>query len=410
MKKILHVIAQQPGKTGSGIFAKNILHQADKRGYNQTLIAGVPFYENKKAYCLPEGICFEPVIFESSRLPFPVVGMSDEMPYESTRYDELTGEKFEIWQENFSLSLKEAVESFEPDVVLTHHLWLLTALVREAFPELPVFAFSHGSDLRQMEKNRKHRLKVINSCRKLDGIFALNDFQKRRICEFYDVSPEIIKITGAGYDKNCFNEHDSEATRKPGQIVYAGKISKAKGVKSLLDAFEIVSFRRPGTELCIAGSGKGMEYDSLAGRANKMKGVRLMGNMDQCELAKLFRQSGVFALPSFYEGLPLVLVEAAACGMKLVVSELGGLKDWFGQEMMDSQNSITVPLPRMVSVDKPLRQDENDYAQRFADAILAQIDRISGSEDASIRKEFVKRKSWESVFDEIEKHIDAKLA
>ncbi|SRR6056297_383320 len=406
MKKILHVIAQQPGKTGSGIFAKNILHQADKKGYNQTLIAGVPFYENKKAYCLPEGVCFEPVIFESSQLPFPVVGMSDEMPYESTRYDELTGEKFELWEKNFGLSLKEAVESFEPDVVLTHHLWLLTSLVREEIPELPVFAFSHGSDLRQMENNDRHRMRVISSCKKLDGIFALNDFQKRRICEFYNVSPEIVKITGAGYDRNCFNEDHWEPERKPGQIVYAGKISKAKGVKSLLDAFEIVSCKRPNAALIIAGSGKGMEYESLAGRARGMKGVSLMGNMDQCDLAKLFRQSGVFALPSFYEGLPLVLAEAAACGMKLVVSELGGLKEWFGQDMMVSQNSVTVPLPRMVSVDKPLKQDEYDYAQRFADALMKQIDRYEGTADSTIRKEFVKRKSWESVFDQIEKHID----
>ncbi|HKL11828.1 MAG TPA: glycosyltransferase family 4 protein [Clostridia bacterium] len=410
MKKILHVIAQQPGKTGSGIFAKNILHQADKKGYSQTLIAGVPFYQDKKVYCLPEGICFEPVIFESGQLPFPVVGMSDEMPYESTRYDELTGVKFELWEENFSRSLKEAVESFEPDLVLTHHLWLLTALTREKFPELPVFAFSHGSDLRQMEKNRNHSLRVINSCKKLDGIFALNDFQKTRICEFYDVPPEMVEITGAGYDRNCFNEDNFETARKPGQIVYAGKISKAKGVKSLLDAFEIVSSRRPETILFIAGSGKGMEYESLAGRAKKMKSVRLMGNMDQCDLAKLFGQSDVFALPSFYEGLPLVLVEAAACGMKLVVSELGGLKEWFGEDMMVSQNSITVPLPRMVSVDKPHKEDENDYALRFADALVAQIDRASGTGDSAIRKEFVKRKSWESVFDAIEKHIDSKMA
>ncbi len=405
MKKILHVIAQQPGKTGSGIFAKNILHQADKRGYNQTLIAGMPLYENEKAYCLPEGICFEPVIFESGQLPFPVVGMSDEMPYQSTRYEELTGKKFELWEENFSRSLKEAVEYFEPDVVLTHHLWLLTALVRESFPKLPVFAFSHGSDLRQMEKNRKHRLKVINSCKKLDGIFALNDYQKSRICEFYDVSPEMIKITGAGYDKNCFNENSLEASRKPGQIVYAGKISKAKGVKSLLDAFEIVSSRRPGTVLCLAGSGKGMEYESLAARAGKIKGVKLMGNMDQCELAKLFRQSEVFALPSFYEGLPLVLAEAAACGMKLVVSELGGLKEWFGQDMIACQNAITVPLPRMISVDEPIEEDEDDYVQRFADALSAQIDRVEGSWERAARKEFVKRKSWENVFEAIEKYI-----
>ncbi len=132
MRKILHVIAQEPGKTGSGVFARNILRQAESKGYNQTLIAGMPSYGDKGEYCLPEGICFEPVLFESRELPFPVVGMSDEMPYESTRYDELVGNKLELWENSFGRHLTEIVESFEPDIIISHHLWLLTALVRES--------------------------------------------------------------------------------------------------------------------------------------------------------------------------------------------------------------------------------------------------------------------------------------
>jgi glycosyltransferase involved in cell wall biosynthesis len=405
MRKILHVIAQEPGKTGSGVFSRNILRQAESKGYKQTLIACMPSYGDKGEYCLPEGICFEPVLFESKELPFPVVGMSDEMPYESTRYDELVGNKLELWENSFGRHLTEIVESFEPDIIISHHLWLLTALVRESFPKITVFAFSHGSDLRQMENNKMHSQRIINACRKLEGIFALNDFQRERICEVYGVSPEKIAVTGAGYDRSCFNEDNKVLSRQSKQIVYAGKISKAKGVGSLLDAFEIVLERRPGVRLCLAGSGKGTEYEGLSARARKMKGVRLMGNMAQCDLAVLFRESGVFALPSFYEGLPLVLVEAAACGMRLAVSELGGLKEWFGDDMTASGNALMVQLPRMVSVDKPLKEDESDYASRFAEALIKQMDRIFLPDDSEIRKDFVKRKSWESVFESIESHI-----
>ncbi len=405
MKKILHVIAQEPGKTGSGIFAKNILSQAESKGYKQTLIAGMPSQGDRGEYCLPEGICFEPVLFQSRELPFPVVGMSDEMPYESTRYDELLGSNLDLWEKSFGRHLADTVKEFEPDVIISHHLWLLTALVRESFPEIPVFAFSHGSDLRQMENNKMHSQRVINACRNLDGIFALNDFQKSRICKFYDVSPEKVAITGAGYDKSCFNEDDKGLSRNLEQIVYAGKISKAKGVGSLLDAFEIVSASMPEATLCLAGSGKGREYEQLSERARKMKGARLMGNMEQCDLADLFRESGVFALPSFYEGLPLVLVEAAACGMKLAVSELGGLNAWFGNDMTASGNALTVALPRMFSIDKPLKEDEGDYAIRFAEALIKQMNRNLLPAESEISKEFVKRKSWESVFESIENQI-----
>jgi len=405
MKKILHVIAQEPGKTGSGVFAKNILRQAESKGYEQTLIAGMPSYGDKGEYCLPDGICFEPVLFESEDLPFPVVGMSDQMPYQSTSYDELVGRSLELWENSFRRHLDRTVKSFKPDVIISHHLWLLTALVRESFPDIPVFAFSHGSDLRQMKNNRIHNMRVGKACRRLDGIFALNDFQKNLICEFYDVSPKKIIISGAGYDKNCFRENNKKHDPKIGQIVFAGKISKAKGLDILLDAFEIVIKKRPGAALCIAGSGKGIEYEELSSRAKKMKGVRLMGNMSQCDLAELFRESDVFALPSFYEGLPLVLVEAAACGMKLLVSELGGLRDWFGEKMLDYGNVLMVQMPRMESIDKPFKEEERDYAERFAEALIKQIDRKILPDACEIRKEFVKRKSWESVFESIESYI-----
>lgn len=45
---------------------------------------------------------FYPVQFESELLPFPVVGMSDVMPYPSTRYRDLTDEMFAQWYRNIS--------------------------------------------------------------------------------------------------------------------------------------------------------------------------------------------------------------------------------------------------------------------------------------------------------------------
>lgn len=99
------------------------------------------------------------------------------------------------------------------------------------------------------------------------------------------------------------------------------------------------------------------------------------------------------------------MVEAAACGMRLAVSELGGLKAWFGEDMTESGNALMVKLPRMVSVDKPLKEDESDYAGRFAEVLIEQMDSNLLPTDSEIRKDFVKRKSWESVFESIESHI-----
>ena len=50
--------------------------------------------------------------------------------------------------------------------------------------------------------------------------------------------------------------------------------------------------------------------------------VTMHGQLDQPALADLMRRCAVCVLPSFYEGVPLVLVEAAACGCRLVSTDL----------------------------------------------------------------------------------------
>mgnify|MGYP000435305511 FL=1 len=89
----------------------------------------------------------------SEELPFPIAGMSDEMPYKSTRYKDFTEEMFQAYRSAFQMVVRKAVEEFCPDLIVCHHLYLLTALVREWYPKKKVIGICHGSDLRQICKN-----------------------------------------------------------------------------------------------------------------------------------------------------------------------------------------------------------------------------------------------------------------
>ena len=134
--KILSVTAQKPDSTGSGIYLTELVRGFKKKGITQSVIAGVTKADQ---VCLPEGVSFYPVYFESEQLPYPITGMSDEMPYPSTRYSDLTEEMTEMFRNAFGEVLKKAVEELDPDVILCHHLYLLTAIVRELFPDKKVW-------------------------------------------------------------------------------------------------------------------------------------------------------------------------------------------------------------------------------------------------------------------------------
>ena len=158
--RILSVTAQKPDSTGSGVFLTELVKGFHKAGHQQAVICGTV---TEDPLHLPDGVAFYPMYYKSDEVPFPVCGMSDEMPYESTRYCDMTEEMTQQLFAAFRKIIRQAVEEFQPDVVLCHHLYFLTALVKEAYPQLPVYGQCHGSDLRQFRKNLwQHELILEN--------------------------------------------------------------------------------------------------------------------------------------------------------------------------------------------------------------------------------------------------------
>ena len=75
--------------------------------------------------------------------------------------------------------------------------------------------------------------------------------------------------------------------------------------------------------------------------------------MPQEKLAELFRRSHLLILPSFYEGLALVLLEALACGCRLVSTNFPGLEEVLGE--LPGSYCRLVDLPRLKSLDCRIR-------------------------------------------------------
>lgn len=77
-----------------------------------------------------------------------------------------------------------------------------------------------------------------------------------------------------------------------------------------------------------------------------------VGQIPQEELAVVLRSSDIFVLPSFYEGLPLVIIEAMASGAVPVCTDLPGVRPWVEANVAD-HNVRFIPMPEMAGVDEP---------------------------------------------------------
>lgn len=396
--RILSITAQKPNSTGSGVYLTELVKEYALQGHEQAVVAGVC---REDLIELPDGAAFYPVYFCEEGLPYPIVGMSDEMPYRSTRYCDMTPEMVRKFKVSFLKVIEKAVAELRPDVILCHHLYLLTALVREHFPKHKVYGFCHNTDLRQMQKTDLEREFIRREIGKLDHIFVPQRAQEEGVLALYPVDREKITRVGMGYNNQIFHLAE-ESCDKEGvtSLVFAGKIAEKKGVMSLLRAMALLGDEKEldsnRIQLLLAGStGNEKEYqmiEELAGRCPCK--VKFLGRLSQPELARVYQKSDIFVLPSFFEGIPLTVIEALACGERVVMTDLPGIKEWIAS-VSSNADIRYVTLPRMRNADEPLEEDLPEFERKLADALKASI----------LQKETcladVSRISWETIAKEV---------
>ncbi|MGF6991111.1 glycogen(starch) synthase [Lachnospiraceae bacterium PM6-15] len=390
--KILSILAQKPSSTGSGIFLTELVNGFSKLNCKQAVIAGI---SEGDQVALPEDVLFYPVYFDSEALPFPVVGMSDVMPYKSTRYKEMTLEMTQSFKEAFLAVIDQAISEFKPDLLLCHHLYYLTALVRERYKELRIIGLCHNTDLRQLEKTAFMKEFILSQVSQVDEILCLNEAQALKVQEVFGMEKDRVHVTGAGYNESLFYPGSQSETERKGRLIYAGKIAYKKGVGCLLKALQYLPYEKEDVTVTLVGdSGDEKEFSEIRKLAQDLPyQVEFTGALNQDALAEHYRQSEVFVLPSFSEGLSLTMMEAIACGCKVVISDLPGIKEWLAVNIPGSVVEF-VTLPVLYDNDEARAEDLPDFERRIAAGIVKIRER-------EYHKVEMKSLSWQGICEKI---------
>lgn len=403
--KILHLISQIPDATGSGIYLQEVLRLSERKGFHNILLAGVPEVSDYLNHLALQPHCYHPVYFDKD-IPFPVVGMSDVMPYPSSRFCDLTLPQLEHYLTEFEKTLDEAIVRHRPDLIHSHHLWLLTALAKQKYPDIPMIASCHGSDLRQFHNCQHLRDMVLPGCRMVDTICALSEIQKLEIEQLYQIDGKRIQVVGTGYNDRRFYRPSQNSRRNAHvEILFAGKLSRSKGLPWLLQALHRLP-NHSGFTFHLVGEGHGPEKNEIIELSEKLGNrIQLHGKLDQDQLATLMRKADLFVLPSFFEGLPLVLLEALACGCRIITTALPGINELF--DNIESNRIHLIPLPNMIAIDVPHPADEEQFICDLSAALLRQISALKADEtysETSSEKiqELLKRYTWEGLFEKLQ--------
>ncbi len=384
--RILHLLSQQPGKTGSGVYLQALVQQCAEDGLDQNIIVGIPSEFSELSIAPIDASCVSCVKFCDADLPYPVAGMSDVMPYQSTKFSDFTNDMLDAYLYAFASILKKNVIKFRPHLIHTHHLWLATALTRLLVPDIPLVTTCHGTELRQLELAPSLGPFVIPACSCVDRVMALHENHMKQIQELYGIDMARVRLIGAGFRNDIFCPPESNTCTRSQKdtltIVYAGKLSFAKGVPWLIDSAEHLEHPEwKNIRLRIVGSGAGDEAQVIRDRALRFQDiVEFLGPRPQEDLAVILQDADIFVLPSFYEGLPLVVLEAIACGCRVVVTDLPGIRHWLPERLIKNGIVEVVPMPELIGPDVPVPSSLHKFVHDLVTAINRQLARCIDQE------------------------------
>jgi len=392
---VLHVLSQRPGRTGSGTTLDALVREAANAGWDQHVVVGVPRDESPSVGGL-DPAKLHPLRFGEPPLDFAVPGMSDLMPYPSTRFSSMDETRVQRYRDSWREHLRSVIRMTQPTVIHSHHIWLVSALVKDVAPDVPVVTHCHGTGLRQAGLCPHLAPVVRRGCARNESFAVLHTDHAERVAEMVGVERARVHVVGAGFREDLFHAQGRQPATPP-RVLYAGKLSRAKGFGPLLDAWERTASDHPGAELHIAGGGDGEESDRYRARLAALgPNVHHHGALTPEQLADLMRTCSVCVLPSYFEGLPLVLVEALACGCRVVATDLPGVRDAIAPHVGALLERVA--LPRLATVDTPMEDD----LPRFVEALAAALDRALESPAVTADADRTSPFTWRSVFERIQ--------
>jgi glycosyltransferase involved in cell wall biosynthesis len=226
------------------------------------------------------------------------------------------------------LRLRRALRAFAPDVVYhpMAHLW--TPLVNALLPGVPKVLTLHDPVLHLGEASRivsaLQRISVRQSARVIVLTAACAP-----AAAALGVPPDAIDVVPHGelswYRDAAAPEAAAAPARDGETLLFFGRISRYKGVDVLLDAFREVRAARPAARLLLVGSGDLAPY---AARLSALGGVTVVNRwVADEEVHAFFARADAVVLPYVDGSQSGVAPIAAACGLPVVASAVGGLPD-----------------------------------------------------------------------------------
>ncbi|MCC6483772.1 MAG: glycosyltransferase family 4 protein [Armatimonadetes bacterium] len=184
-----------------------------------------------------------------------------------------------------------------------------------------------------------------------DRIVVCSEFARESHLR-HGIPADKLRVINYGVDTEVFTPGPKQDSTF--RVIYCGMVCLRKGVQYLLQAWKELGLQD--SELWLVGMVL-PDAVELMRRYESLPGVRVLGHVgSRAELAELYRQGSVFAFPSVEDGFAMVVTEAMACGIPVIISGNTGAKD----VVEDGVNGYVVPTCSVEALKEKIVQLKRD--------------------------------------------------
>jgi len=219
---------------------------------------------------------------------------------------------------------------WRPDIVHIHFAWR-ASFYRKSFFVMLAKAFRttiilhcHAPDFRVFYEDRGKLVKQVIRfiVRSADVMLVLSE-QWRRYFAHLSLHVPIIVLHNPVV---CPDEVHRSNNARP-VILSMGRLGKRKGTYDILQAIPHVLETYPKAEFWFGGDGDVEQIRTILSKKPWGKHVRLLGWVRGKEKEQRLLQASMFLLPSYYEGMPVAILEAMAYALPIISTPVGGIPD-----------------------------------------------------------------------------------
>ena len=337
-----------PFSGGQGIYVKHLSLALTKLGHQVDVISGPPYpdlHEDINLIKIPSLNLFEledNLRLRSFRLSFlfnladfrewlGVLSGSFPEPYAFGKrvniYLDKTSTDYDLIHDNQSLCYELInIQKEIPLVTTIHH-----PITRDR--RLALEAAATWKE--RLSINRWHSFLRMQKkvAPQLNRIVCPSNQSKADVIEELKVNEENVDVVLNGIDLDSFNR-DERVEKKPYRIITTASADvPLKGLKFLIEAMTEIIEEIPEAHLMVLGRAKEKgDIAKLISRLNLEEKISFRSGLSQSEVVSLYSSSHICVIPSLYEGFGFGAGEAMACGLPLISTQSGGLKEVIGQE------------------------------------------------------------------------------